>query len=73
VVAAKVLLIDGPLAGEIVTYGHPLPQTLVVADRSQGIRWHDYTQSVRDHHYRHSDRCPCTHARTRPIDLDGER
>jgi hypothetical protein len=68
-VAAKVLLIDGPLAGEIVTYSHPLPRTLVVADRTDSsIRWHDYAQTERG--YRHSDRCPCHHPRVRPVDLD---
>ena len=63
------LLLDGPLTGEIVTYSHPLPHTLVVADKVAG-GWHDYTQTERIHNYRHSDRCPCIHPRLQPVNLD---
>jgi hypothetical protein len=58
-------LIDGPLAGRIVQYAHPLPLILAVASRNP-IRWHDYIQTREADRYRHSTRCQC-HER---VDLD---
>lgn len=70
-VAAKVLLIDGPLEGKVVLYGHPLPGTLVVAERREDhIRWHDYSQTERTNRYRHSVFCPCAKWDQPPVDLD---
>lgn len=69
----RVHLIDGPLAGHTVGYLSPLPQILVVADKSSadGIRWHDYKQTDRTDRYRHWHRCKCLdNWQRRPVDLD---
>lgn len=58
-VKLSVSLLDGPCGGRTVTYGQPLPMTLVIADRTDGIRWHDYTQTVVSQRYRHSAQCKC--------------
>lgn len=62
-------LLDGPCGGRTVRYSHPLPPVLVVADKTNGIRWHDYTQTTASHRYRHSDRCKCRY-QAPPVELD---
>lgn len=65
----RVTLVDGPCGGRVVKYGHPLPNTLVVADTTAGIRWHDYTQTARYERYRHSSDCKCHERIVVPLDL----
>lgn len=68
--AGEVLLLDGPCADRVVHYSHPLPEVLVVADRTPaGIRYHDYQQTVRAGEYLHDGRCPCYNELC-PVQLD---
>jgi hypothetical protein len=67
-----VRLLDGPCGGRTVHYGQPLPQTLVVADKTGLIRWHDYTHYGPDT-YRHAKDCPCGRRYAAgPVNLDDE-
>jgi hypothetical protein len=70
-VKQRVTLLDGPCRGKPVRYFQPLPRTLVIADTSYGIRYHDYEQTVRNTEYRHSTHCPCEWRY--PVNLDGIR
>lgn len=70
VVNIPVTLVDGPCGGRVIRYGNPLPETLVVADKTNGVSWHDYTRTVVAQRYRHSDRCKCLHREAPPINLD---
>lgn len=71
---ASIALIDGPCGGRTILYGWPLPHTLVIGDRTQnGIRYHDYTQTMVGLRYRHSDRCKCNAYGVAPVELDSAR
>jgi hypothetical protein len=65
-----VTMIDGPCGGRTVIYGQPLPQILVIADKRDGIRYHDYRQTMMSQRYRHDDRCKCHDQAYRPVNLD---
>jgi hypothetical protein len=65
-----VRLLDGPCGGRTVHYGQPLPEVLVVADKTGLIRWHDYAHYGLDT-YRHAENCPCTRPQyAPPVNLD---
>jgi len=66
---SRVRLLDGPCANQRVSYAQPLPVILVVADKTDGVRWHDYRQQRVLTDYRHASSCRCHHE-VRPVELD---